>query len=1187
MASTRFLRRCVSGLTVLFRSVSQRLQSRSAAVAATALCCAIGLAPAGAAAEAAPRAFDLPGGDASATLPQFARHSGSQIVYLVENVRGQITSPVRGEFTVLEALRRMLAPTALVAVQDDATGAIAVSRRRSASMAGLPGGDSPAPDQPRAPPAAPPPSNASSLESPTKQIPSRSVKSRTFLALVASWFFATTAVDAQTTGTIEGRVFNATNGAALANARVSLESPARDIVTDDAGAYRLTGVPAGPARILVSYVGFRSEAASLLVPADGTVAREFELELAQADGSVVKLEAFNVVADREMSAQAVAMNEQRQAPNLKNVVAIDEFGDRGTENIGDFLRFIPGVSINDAGLVPNDVILRGFPSAYSGIMVDGGEFASSRGTSRSVSLLEVPMSNISRVEVTKVPTPDQPASGLGGTINLISRSGFESKKATFTGQVYGLFNSLSGVRLDGGPRGPLPTVSPDTIEPSFNFSYLHPVNRNLAFTVGAARTWRQQPADALDEVATWDFVNRYQRQTLWQSVAQVLITTSGQFGVDWRISPQDVLSASFQYRDARNFVARNSLTVAYGTGATGGPTHTQGAATGVGTLTQGSAINQAIGTETLHLNLKYAHRGPVWRLDGGATWSHSRSANEDIDRGYFASTPSSISSVVVRGDGLGDDGAFIPTRFSATTRTGTAVDPYDGRNYSIVTATSGQTRNRTTKGAGRVDAARDFGGRVPFTLKAGVSVDRLERDLRALPQTWNFRPNGLTDATSRLAGRYDVFDEAYNATAPTLYGRPMGWINSAKLYQLYRQQPTWFVLNEPLAHEGLVAGSRELVETTTATYLRADTRLLQHRLWLVGGVRFERTENEGRGALDDPSAQYQKDAEGNLVRNAAGQPILLTTDTLARARLRYTERGARGGRTHRDFYPSLNAAYSLTENLLLRTAYARTVGRPPLDVVIPGATFSDPTALNPTISVSNPDIKPWTADNFDLAIESYHVKDGFGSLGVFQKNISNFFGTSSTPATRELLAYYGLPDDEVYLDYDIRTTANVGTARVTGLEFFYRQSLTFLPHWARGLQIFGNATKLRLEGDRAADFTGFNPLSYSGGLNLIRSRWFLKLSCTHQDEARRTLVAASTTTGVPQDTYNYQGETTRWTLSGQFSLTKNLSLYGTVTDLGGFELVTRRYAPDTPDYARNQRRQVLGSTITLGLKGQF
>ena len=55
--------------------------------------------------------------------------------------------------------------------------------------------------------------------------------------------------------------------------------------------------------------------------AEGKVTKWFK-----AAGDTVKLDAFTVQADRQMSAQALAMNEQRNAPNIKNVVAIDEFG---------------------------------------------------------------------------------------------------------------------------------------------------------------------------------------------------------------------------------------------------------------------------------------------------------------------------------------------------------------------------------------------------------------------------------------------------------------------------------------------------------------------------------------------------------------------------------------------------------------------------------------------------------------------------------------------------------------------------------------------------------------------------------------------------------------------------------------------------------------------------------------------
>ncbi len=157
---------------------------------AAALCCTLG-APAAAAAEAPAKRFDVPGGEATTTLALFARSSGGQIIYLLENVRGEITRPVRGEFTTLEALRRMLAGTALIVVPDEATGALVVSRPRAgaAPADAAQGGRTSAAAGP--PPARPAPSA-------TPAPPSSPMKSKNLLAVLAGWLALGPAGGAQT-----------------------------------------------------------------------------------------------------------------------------------------------------------------------------------------------------------------------------------------------------------------------------------------------------------------------------------------------------------------------------------------------------------------------------------------------------------------------------------------------------------------------------------------------------------------------------------------------------------------------------------------------------------------------------------------------------------------------------------------------------------------------------------------------------------------------------------------------------------------------------------------------------------------------------------------------------------------------------------------------------------------------------
>jgi len=81
------------------------------------------------AADGTTKNYDIPAGNAATTLEMFALQSGEQLVYLIDNVRGQATQPVHGEFTALAALNRMLLGTNLTVHRDGPGGPMTVSRR--------------------------------------------------------------------------------------------------------------------------------------------------------------------------------------------------------------------------------------------------------------------------------------------------------------------------------------------------------------------------------------------------------------------------------------------------------------------------------------------------------------------------------------------------------------------------------------------------------------------------------------------------------------------------------------------------------------------------------------------------------------------------------------------------------------------------------------------------------------------------------------------------------------------------------------------------------------------------------------------------------------------------------------------------------------------------------------------------
>lgn len=994
-------------------------------------------------------------------------------------------------------------------------------------------------------------------------------------------------------GSIEGRVLSQLTGGSLSNARVTIEGGTQEAVTDANGNYRLSGVSTGTQHVTVHYVGLASVTGTVEVMAGRAVPLDFELDRTSGqtsteEGKTLVLEKFEVLSDREESAQQRAMNQQRQSPNIKNVVAYDEFPTPGDDNIGDYMRYIPGLSVIYSGRAATDAQIRGLPSDTSSITVDGLAL-SGAGTSgsRSVSLLSVPTANIATIEVTKVPTPDMPAHGLGGSINITTKSGFERTKPLFTYDVFASFDPGLGF---GKRAVPDDFINGRPVRPSFRLGYIFPVNKSLSITVNASQ--QNTYSEPRTGVVTYDLVKGLPASVSLAAGFQSVTVNTARVGVDWKLGDKNMFGVSYSFREREADQATPTLTATFGAGATGDATYAEGAAGGVGTLSDAGTW-ESLYNDTRQADFKYKYLGTDWRIDFGASYSTSGFYFlPQLERGYLGASKTVSTAGTSRINGRGIDSlAGTPAEMLGTleafNRTGTPLAFNDAGLYSVTTVGARDWSNEIAKGQLRVDARRDFKIAVPFTLRAGLAWSSEEQEVADRSRTWAFR-SGQTAAV-RQAVNYDVINTAFST--PDVFGKSQTWTSGAKLYDLMQANPAYFTENEATTWQTRVNASKAFEEKISAAYLRFDTHLLQKRLWLVGGVRYERTEDYGEGPLVDPTAQYVHNADGSLARTPAGALVPITTDALEVRKLVYTERGTREKTTYDGFFPSVNATYNLTKDLLLRAGYARTIGRPNLPFIIPGITYGTVSAITntQTITVVNTRLKPWTADNIDLSLESYMFKGGFGSIGVFQKDISNFFLATSEEGTIDRLAEFGIfPGEGNDIFYSIVTRANGGDARVRGLEFSYRQNLLFLPKWASGLQVFVNYTRSELDGSNTADFTGFNPETLSYGVSLTRKRFVVKFNATEQGETKRTAVAQSAT--IPAGVYQYQGALRRFVVSGEFRVNKHLSLYGQwgdFNDPNGYVDVQKRYNESTPEALRGYRVASWGQSLVVGFKGRF
>lgn len=338
--------------------------------------------------------------------------------------------------------------------------------------------------------------------------------------------------------------------------------------------------------------------------------------------------------------------------------------------------------------------------------------------------------------------------------------------------------------------------------------------------------------------------------------------------------------------------------------------------------------------------------------------------------------------------------------------------------------------------------------------------------------------------------------------------------------------------------------------------------------------------------MNDIRGVYQKDANGNLLRTPAGALIPLTTDALARAQLQYTERGSHSKKHYDGLFPSLNSSFEITDKIILRAAYAKTIGRPNISEIIPGVIVADPAVApeNRTITAINSSLRPWTANSYDLSLEADNVKGAVANVSLFKKDITDFFGSTRSAATPALLEEFGLPEE--YLEYEIVTKRNFGSASVSGYEVGYRQSLLFLPDWAQGFQVFGNLTGLDLSGPNAADFTNFSPRNISWGVSFARPRFVAKINVAQTKWIRASPLAASAT--VPAGSYNTAGPQTRIDVSLDYRFSSRLSVYASVRNLMATPKRNGIVTPtEAPYFVTYPYVQYTGAIFTFGVKGSF
>ncbi len=210
-----------------------------------------------------------------------------------------------------------------------------------------------------------------------------------------------------------GRVVSETNEP-LPGAMITISDIETGAFTDAQGYFYISNIPAGKHSVEVSYIGY-STVKEVIEFKAGIVA---DTEIVVTEG----LEMGEVVVTGIVSGRKLAVQQQRSAVGVSNIVSADQMERFPDENIGDAMKRIPGINVQyDQGEARFGQV-RGTAPALSSVTVNGNRTPSAEGGTRSAQLDLIPADMIQTVEVRKVITADMDADAIGGAVNLVTKS---------------------------------------------------------------------------------------------------------------------------------------------------------------------------------------------------------------------------------------------------------------------------------------------------------------------------------------------------------------------------------------------------------------------------------------------------------------------------------------------------------------------------------------------------------------------------------------------------------------------------------------------------------------------------------------------------------------------------------------------------------------------------------------------
>lgn len=757
-----------------------------------------------------------------------------------------------------------------------------------------------------------------------------------------------------------------------------------------------------------------------------------------------------------------ALNLKQQAIGVRDSIVAEDIGKFPESNVAESLQRVPGVILNrdDSSAEGQRISIRGLPTEYSVTTLNGAPVnttststigSAARGFNYDVFASEL----FGRVDFYKTPLAELSEGGMGGVVDLQTPRPFDNPKRTIRYAITGSYNTMSekadpmGFALYSNTWGKWGFLAGAAHSKAVNNrsgfeatggynssrnGSMNPVMGNFAYTLDyddpranlSGYTRSQVDNAFLPRIYRfYGSQNRRERDGLVSSL---------QFkDGDLNVSLDGLYSKLQNSRDELYYglLIRNTKTTNRNAPA-GQSGHNGFVPLNVRIDPSSNLLTGTFGNTSYSSGVTYGEDQTKfgylalngrWAARPGLVMTGQLSANNSDAISYSDTMSGQIFGVDSTID-YGSDHVY-PSMSSP-------VDYTNPANFTGFDITTGWTRETDKGRQARLVLDYDYDLFAGWTghLKGGLVYVQTSKGVE--------KRNGTAGMKAKLVGIGDAGVRGNMVADLPIQNLDMGsgWPHRFGTFTRDYVFSTW----DPLAYNTgaafTPAQSFSATEKVSTGFVQSDFKgqVLARELRINAGVRWSQT----RLGIDN----FQKNGNVYEPNQESGK---------------YT-----------NVLPAVSAAYDLTDELILRASYGKTISRASLSII--AAQTVIPNMFDNTATSGNPNLKPQQSKNMDTALEWYFQRGSLLSAAYFKKELTDATVSTTTQTTFGAL---GLPDTSLgaifqdangrvdpNLPMTLRTYANAGKQTLKGYELAYQQDFSFLPEPFKGLGALASYTHI-------------------------------------------------------------------------------------------------------------------------------